>query len=360
MSQSILPITDFIDRLIDQSYTLIDARSESEYMHGHIPGALNIPLLKDDQRKIVGTIYKNHGHESAVLKGFELVGPYFHSIITEAGVKAPKKEILLYCWRGGMRSNIMSWLLTTSGFNVTKLDGGYKSFRNWVIDTCSQERDMIVLGGKTGSGKTAFLNALEKSGEQVLDLEGLANHKGSAFGALGMLPQPSNEHFENLIALKCHSFKAGMPVWIENESRSIGSNILPEKIYNLIRSSPLVQVETTDEKRMERITKEYGCFNLDVLAAITVKIQKRLGPQNMKQANELLFANDFPGWLKIILSYYDRLYNYGSTQRNPEIAEAVHISEMNEQDALQQIIITGKKILSKWKENNYEYSGKSS
>ena len=192
-----LPLLDFMNEAKDS--IVLDVRSEGEYKQGHLPGAINVPLLNNEERKIVGTTYKQVGREAAVIKGFELVGHKFADYIKLVQKLSPSKKISVYCWRGGMRSNTMGWLLQLSGFNVTVLKGGYKTFRNWALETLKEERNVVILGGKTCTGKTELLKKLKEKGEQVIDLEQLACHKGSTFGSLGQDAQPSNEHFENIL-----------------------------------------------------------------------------------------------------------------------------------------------------------------
>lgn len=222
-----------------------------------------------------------------------------------------------------MRSSILGWLLTMAGFKVTLLNGGYKSFRNLILESFSLPRNVMVIGGKTGSGKTEILQRLKESGEQVLDLEGLAHHKGSAFGALGQLPQPSNEQFENLIGSQWLQFDSGSRIWIENESRNIGSCTLPAPVFMRIRDSILVEVHVPVASRKERIKNEYGIFSTEELSEATKKIGKRLGPLKLKEALSYLEEGNFDQWLDIVLAYYDKLYSYGTDQRKPELVVKV-------------------------------------
>src|SRR5258705_1089911 len=227
----VLLIEDYLQNVFTGNHLLLDVRSESEYFQGRIPGAANLPLLDDEARKEVGITYKVKGRNQAVEKGFELTGGKFHTFIKTvkdylsqpqtSGLKP--QTVMLYCWRGGMRSGIMSWLLETAGIGTVLLKGGYKSYRQWALQQIEAERKVIILGGKTGNGKTFLLNELKKSGEQVLDLEALANHRGSAFGAIGMEAQPRQEHFENLIAFELGKSDPEKILWIENESSKVGS-----------------------------------------------------------------------------------------------------------------------------------------
>ncbi len=340
MPPRFLEVTDFVNELcrVNNRIPLIDTRSEAEFEHAGIPGAINLPLLPNEDRKIVGTIYKQKGHDAAVIKGFELTGPRFHQILSDSLNQFPEKELMMYCWRGGMRSGIMSWLHETTGFKVTLLKGGYKAFRGWVNETLETPRKVIVLGGHTGSGKTEVLHHLKSLGEQVIDLEALANHKGSAFGALGKSGQPSNEQFENFLAAEWSRLNPDKTVWLENESRSIGSCIIPENIFNLIRTAPLIEMNIGFSKRLERIRKEYACFPVDVLKATTIKIKKRLGPQHLKAALEYLDQSDFDGWLEVVMVYYDKLYEHGTSVRLPGSVHTADLTITSEEQIAPEII----------------------
>ena len=346
MGITVLEIAEFIKMVEAGEMPVLDARSESEFSHARLPGALNLPLLNDDERKEVGTIYKHKGKEAAVHTGFKLVGPRFHEIITKAKELAPGKEVCLYCWRGGMRSQIIAWILQMNGFRVVILEGGYKTYRNWVLEVVNKPLRAIILGGPTGSGKTEILDQIMDLGGQVLRLEELANHRGSAFGALGKSGQPSNEHFENMIAMDWNRFDPSKPVWIENESRTIGSNLLPPSIYETIRTSDLIQIQVGDDRRKQRILEEYGIFPIDVLAATTGKIGKRLGPQHLKQALLLLEAGDIHGWLEIVLGYYDKLYAHGSTQREKDKCFDINLEDIAENEFAAKLIAFTEEQLS--------------
>jgi tRNA 2-selenouridine synthase len=340
----VISISEFLKKRALNSCPVIDARSESEFSHAHIPGSVNIPLLNNAERIEVGTLYKQRGREEAVTKGFELVGPRFHKIIEDVNKLTSEKEVLLYCWRGGMRSNILGWVLSMAGFKVSLLNGGYKSFRKFVLDEIKVPKNVVVLGGATGSGKTDLLVSLKKEGEQVLDLEGLANHKGSAFGALGQAVQPSNEHFENKIALEWFEFDDIKTVWVENESRSIGSCMVPEGIFTQIRDNKVINIIVPLEERIQRIRKDYGKFPTEVLAETSKKIEKRLGPQHLKAALEFLNAGDFNSWLTIILGYYDKLYQHGNDLRDQKNIVHLDLSIIKESEYTKTLINAAQKL----------------
>ena len=224
----LLPITEFWQA----PGPILDVRSPGEYIQGHLPGAVSFPLFSDDERAQVSTCYKQKGKETAIELGLELVGPKMAGLVKQAKALAPKRQVRVHCWRGGMRSSSVGWLLETSGLEVNLLSGGYKTFRRWVRTTLATPRSLVVVGGMTGTGKTDILHALRDSGEQVLDLEGLANHRGSSYGALMLPPQPSTEQFDNLIDQQLMEFVPQRPEWVEAESRLVGTCRAPDEILD--------------------------------------------------------------------------------------------------------------------------------
>jgi tRNA 2-selenouridine synthase len=303
---------------------LVDARSEGEFAQSHIPGAINIPILNNAERIQVGTLYKQAGPEKATLKGFELVGPRFHLIQREALRNFPNKKVMLYCWRGGMRSQILSWLLTQVGFEVYRLAGGYKTYRTFTFNEVRKPYPLLVLGGKTGAAKTVLLQKLKERGEQVVDLEGLANHKGSSFGAIGLPGQPTVEQFENLLAEQLRKIQPDRAIWVENESRRIGRIILPDPFFLQMTQSPRIEIEKTDTERIAHITREYAGLDQVELSDAVLRLQKRLGGDRTKQAVEAIQANQPEIWIPILLQYYDKTYSYDLARH--EVSKTIHLN----------------------------------
>lgn len=315
MAKTLL-IAPFLQELKANKVVLLDARSESEHERGHIPGALSFPLLNNEERVIVGTTYKQQGREEAVRTGFDLVGKKFVEFIDKAKLLAPQKQVYIYCWRGGMRSNIMAWVLNMAGFKVTLLKGGYKEYRKWAIEQFSVSKKVMVLGGPTGCGKTEILLELQKAGQQFIDLEGLAHHKGSAFGGLGQQPQPTQETFENRLAWQWADVDADKVLWLENESRKIGKNIIPEGVYFQMRDASVIQLKRDYEIRKARILNEYGHFPTQQLAEKTISVAKRLGGLNLKNALHYLAEKDLTNWVDILMTYYDKTYANSNAVRD--------------------------------------------
>ncbi len=308
MAEQLISLDQFFS--LRMQIPMIDARSEGEFAQSHIPDANNLPILNNKERIVVGTLYKEKGAEAATLKGFELVGPRFHQIQKEAIRLFPNRKIIVYCWRGGMRSQILSWLLGMVGFEVFRLKGGYKTYRTFTFEEVRKDRKLIVLGGKTGTGKTILLHKLKDQGEQTLDLEGIANHKGSSFGGIGLPPQPTVEQFENLLAESLKDLNPTVPTWIENESRKIGRLILPDRLFEQMSKAPLVDIQKTSEERSSLIATEYGNLPEDELISAVKRLQKRLGGLRTQEAIAAIQEKNHQSWISNLLIYYDKTYEF--------------------------------------------------
>ncbi|WP_170266438.1 tRNA 2-selenouridine(34) synthase MnmH [Phaeocystidibacter luteus] len=296
-----------------EEFILLDVRAPSEFEAGHIPGAHSFPLFNDNERAEVGTLYKREGKDKAVNRGLEIVGPKLAYFVTEAKTMANDKTIVLYCWRGGMRSGSMEWLLETAGLKVERIKGGYKAYRGWAnqkIESYSNGAKWRVLSGMTGSGKTEVLKALAQKGEQVIDLEGLAEHRGSAFGHLLMKPQPTTEHFMNLLGKELHALRSSKPIWIEDESRLIGKVVLPNALYDAIQDAPHYDLNVTTDRRAKNLVEQYGDASADQFKASFTSIKKRLGGLRYKQAVESVDNGDLEAAATLALDYYDKTYSH--------------------------------------------------
>ena len=308
-------IEDFL--LLRSSQSLVDVRSQGEYQEGHIRGAINIPLLNNDERVIVGTAYKQRGQQEAIREGFRLVGPRLGEILSEAEKIAQGKELLVHCWRGGMRSNNFCQFVGMAKIKSRPLEGGYKSYRQFVFDYFNKPLQIILIGGCTGSGKSEVLRALQEAGEQILDLEKLASHKGSAFGALMLPPQPTTEQFHNDLFEELFKLDLSKRIWVEDESITIGKVFLPTDLWQQMRTSPLVQMDVPKEIRIQRLVNEYGQADRDEFLDAMNRIVKRLGGQHHKAAKEKLLEGDMAGTIDILLTYYDKYY-LGSMQNKTD------------------------------------------
>jgi tRNA 2-selenouridine synthase len=294
---------------------VVDVRTPAEFKQGHIPSAHNIPIFSNSERKSIGTIYKNNGRQKAVLEGLEYAGPKLTSYIKKALKLSRNNKLLLHCWRGGMRSASIAWLLQTYGISCQVLNGGYKSFRTMVLSYLSESFPFIVVGGLTGSGKTDVLQSLALKGEQILDLEGLSNHKGSAFGHLGEPVQNTNEQFENDIFWSLNSLEQKRTIWVEDESRNIGRNTIPGKIYSGIRNAPVIFLDVPLKDRIHRLVNDYASFPADELIHSIEKISTRLGGKSTQDAIAAVQKEDYEKTVELVLRYYDKTYGFGLGKR---------------------------------------------
>jgi len=309
-----IDISRFLD--LAENIPVVDVRSPSEYNTGHIPGAFNIPLFDDKERETAGIKYKKEGRSKAIIAGIELAGPKMHLKLQEALKIAKNGKLLVHCWRGGMRSEAMAWLFLLGDIDTEILNRGYKAYRNYILSALSGKRKTIILGGMTGSSKTLILRHLKKQGQQVIDLEKLANHKGSAFGALGQPPQPSSEYFANLLFNEWKQINKDLPVWIEDESRNIGNVFMPDDFYNNLQDSPTIILLMEVKERLPRLMEEYSTYPPELLKGSIMKISKRLGGDKTKDALDAVDKDDLAKAVEIVLKYYDKAYLYGIKRKN--------------------------------------------
>jgi tRNA 2-selenouridine synthase len=301
---------------------IADVRTPAEFDHGHIPQAHNLPIFTNEERVQVGTTYKQIGREEAILLGFEFTGPKWGDFIKEALTFSPEKKIALHCWRGGMRSGAMAWALNLYGFEVYLLEGGYKSYRRWALELFSQAFKLLILGGMTGSGKTQILHAMKNSGEQMIDLEDLAQHQGSSYGSMGTLIQPSQEQFENNLAYQLSKINKDKPLWLEDESRTVGKRSIPNPLWDQMRKAPVIKLNITLEERIRFLTQEYGKLDPNFLIECTQRIGKRLGPEQTRDAILAIQENRMADFIRLVLVYYDKTYKTGQSMRKePSIYE---------------------------------------
>lgn len=294
---------------------IVDVRSPAEYIQGHIPGAVSLPLFDDVERAEIGTLYKQVSREAAVRRGLELVAPRMAEYIGKLRSQSEEKHVFMYCWRGGMRSGFMSNLFTLFSYEVKLLEGGYKSFRNEVLRAMLIPYRLRVISGFTGSRKTEILQALQCSGEFCIDLELLARHKGSAFGHLGMEPQHSCEQFENDLFACLRAAKEDQVIWIEDESRSIGKIHIHQDFFNQMQKAECVFLDVDFEERVDFLMEFYGKRSKEELIESAEKTSRRMGPQHLKHAIELIEGGDIRAFISEMLKYYDKSYLYSYTRR---------------------------------------------
>lgn len=352
------PIEDFL-RLRDAGLPLLDVRSPAEYRTAHMAGAHNLPLFSDAERAQVGAAYARQGQEAASLLALRLVGGRLADMVesarrlcpprpltpdaaaalaacpaASAGTipampetpSAPCRHVLLHCWRGGLRSRSVGWLLESCGFTVHLLRGGYRAFRTHVRKELARPRPVLVLGGMTGCGKTDILHALAARGEQIIDLEGLAHHRGSAFGAVALSGgQPGNEAFENSLFEQWRTLDPRRPVWLEDESRRIGHVTLCEEFFRHIDTSPLLVVDLPLPLRIRRLVAIYGSAApgsppapdiVEALCAALRKLHRRLGSEACARCCELVREGRLDEAVGRVLHYYDKCYGHQQARRS--------------------------------------------
>lgn len=297
---------------------IIDVRSPAEFAQGHIPGAFNVPLFDDNERAEIGILYKKAGKLAAILRGLDIVGPKMSGFIKEGLTISHEQKIRIHCWRGGMRSDSMAWLFSTAGFEVNLLTGGYKAYRTFIREKFESEAKYVVLSGKTGSGKTEILHELKKSGQQILDLEGIAHHKGSSFGAIGEIPQPTTEQFENLLFEELKKLDLSKTIWLEDESKCIGRVSIPEPLFSKMRTCSVIRIDMPVKLRVHRLVKDYAGYPKGELVDAIHRITRKLGGQHANTAIEAIQNNDFETAIEIVLFYYDKTYSFGLEKRVPE------------------------------------------
>lgn len=306
MADYSLDIAEFLKR--SGSLPVIDVRSQAEYQHAHIPGAVNLPLFSNEERSIIGTLYLQKGSSEAISKGLEFIRPRMNAYASSGYDIAPGGESLMHCWRGGMRSNSMAWLFNTVGIKTFTLSGGYKNYRRHVLNSFQKAFDLVVIGGMTGSGKTAVIEALESLGEQVVHLERLANHKGSVFGGIGMPDQPSTEQFENDLSARLMMFNTERPVFIEDESPAIGKVFIPRDFCRQITAAPLINLVVPVNRRIEHLVETYATGNPELIIAGVKRLERRLGLEHAGRIIHSITAGDMNEAVGLILRYYDKVY----------------------------------------------------
>jgi tRNA 2-selenouridine synthase len=339
-------IREFLKR--SENQLILDVRSPAEYAHAHIPGAISFPLFSNEERAVVGTAYKQQSREHAIRLGLDFFGPKMRPMVDEAerllGMNQENSghpgshSVFVYCWRGGMRSSAVAWLLDMYGFKVTLLSGGYKSFRNFTLQTFEQPFAFRILGGYTGSGKTEVLKALGAQGETIIDLEELAAHRGSAFGGYNMPPPPTQEMFENMLGSELRKKSGGgesntekalnqlNTIWLEDESQRIGNINLPKALWETMRSAPVVFLDIPFEERLGHVLEEYSQTPVDSLISSAERIRKRLGPLETKNTIAFLEEGNIREAFRILLHYYDKQYLKGLNGRQGMAALVTKIS----------------------------------
>lgn len=307
--------TDEFIRLKNK-YPLLDLRSPKEFNNGHIPGAVNLPLFSDEERHQTGIIYKQHGRQKAIYKGLDYIGPKMRKIAETATGLSVENKVLIHCWRGGMRSRSVAWLLNFCGLEAIVLDGGYKEYRKFVLNQFKQKYNLLIIGGYTGSLKTKYLYEFSSDGFQIIDIEALAAHKGSAFGGYNQSENLSQEQFENDMAEELNKLNPEKLILVEDESRTLGRVTVPNDFYLQMKNARVIFIDLDIRYRIKNIISDYGNLEKEFLIRSINKISKRLGGLRVKEAVEAVEINDLETACQIILSYYDKAYLLSLSKRN--------------------------------------------
>jgi len=336
---------------------LIDVRSPSEYELDHIPGAKNFPVLNDEERHHVGWTYKNKSAFDAKKIGASIVAKNIAAHIEQSFIHKPKNwSPTIYCWRGGQRSGSMSIILRQIGWRAQQLHGGYKAFRKTVIDDTDRISDklrFIVVCGMTGVGKTRVLESIHAHGGQILDLEDLANHRGSLLGQSPSGPQPSQKRFETQIWDRIRSVDTSKAVFVESESKKIGSLRIPEKLLTAIRSGECLNINASIKERVSRLRQDYEHYLLDPESLETdiVRLRERVGSQTIDQWVEMINQRDWnPFITELLTRYYDPLYGKAMRQNFKKLNTAKNFTLESTSDS--NISDFSKQILTEFKTPN--------
>ncbi len=307
---------------------VLDVRSPGEFNKGHFPGAVSFPLFSDTERAEVGTLYKQVGQQQAMERGLELVSPKIREMVVEAQEIATDKKLLIHCWRGGLRSQSVAGLLKVAGIEVKVLEGGYKAYRRWVLNSFEKEYRFQVLGGMTGSGKTEVLQLLKEAGEEVIDLEKIADHRGSSFGRLGAYGRITQAQFENDLANQLFQ-KEKHRIWLEDESRQIGSLIIPNSIWEQMMEAPFVFLDPQLPYRVAKLIEDYGSFEVSEIQEAIDRIKRRLGRLRHRQAMAYLHDGNKEDLVTMLLEYYDKSYLHAMKDRRSQIQSKVDPSALS-------------------------------
>ncbi len=333
------PVTDFRNL----TSPIIDVRSPSEYCKGHWPGAINIPLFSDIERETIGKSYKKESRLKAIFNGLKITIPSTKKLLEIINQITTKKEginksLRIYCWRGGMRSSAFAWLARTIGISTYLLEGGYKNYRKWVLNQFEADLPIRLIGGKTGTRKTDLLNYINEEKIHVIDLEGIANHRGSSFGSLGMKEQPSTQQFENILAESLYKFhkNSAMEIWLEAESSNLGKCRIPNSLYTKMKKAPILEIIKDKNERVKNLVNVYSQNSQAELKDAVNRISKRLGPQKTKEALTAIERKEWSQACESMLDYYDKCYEFDLKKSNN--INSINLSGLSLKSSLNKIL----------------------
>ncbi|MCM2264293.1 MAG: tRNA 2-selenouridine(34) synthase MnmH [Desulfuromonadales bacterium] len=349
MADLVISLEKALD-LRDRGALLVDARSPGEYAEATIPGALNVPILDDIERVEIGTLYKQEGRQAARRRGVEIVAPKIPALIDRIASArlSGSPPVVVFCWRGGMRSRALTQFLELAGIPARQMAGGHKAFRTLVRGFFENGEwgRLIVLRGLTGVGKTSLLQRLAVAGHPVVDLEGLANHRGSAFGHLGLPPQPTQRMFEALLWDALRRIPPSGYALAEGESRHIGRLALPLRVYQGLQAEVSLWIEAPLEARVRNILADYPARDhlRDDFARPIQALKERLGRQVVEELAGLLQEGAWEELVRrLMVDYYDPLYRHTFPERRIDVSINDEVSGLaGLQAAIGQVLAQGK------------------
>ncbi|MEN9223125.1 MAG: tRNA 2-selenouridine(34) synthase MnmH [Thermostichus sp. BF3_bins_97] len=328
---------------------IIDVRSPAEFAEDHWPGAVNLPVLQDAERAEVGILYKQVDPFTARKRGASLVAQNIsRHLQTHFADKDRDYRPLIYCWRGGQRSGSLALVLSQVGWLVTVVEGGYKTYRAWVrrqLQSLPQQFTYRVLCGATGSGKTQLLHQLRQQGAQVLDLEGLAQHRGSLLGAEWQRPQPSQKGFESQLLQAFLGWDPAQPVWVEAESAKVGQLHLPPALWQALTASDCIEVRLPMAERVAGLIAHYPHWieHPQALKRKLLPLKPRYGQARLQRWFELIDGEDWPLFVQELLEqHYDPTYRHGLQRDFSRIRARVDLPDLSElslKEAAEQLLI---------------------
>ena len=317
---------------------IIDARSEHEFAVDHFPGALNLPVVHDEEYALVGTLHKTDTHQ-AYLLGVQLSMANISTAISDTIQTFPRgTRVLVYCFRGGKRSKLWLDALTTIGFKVKRLQGGWKAYRAWVrgsLETLPLQFQYNVLCGPTGCGKTRLLYALRRSGSQILDLEDIAKHRGSLIGYLPGVNQPAQKLFDSLLLAELRQLDPAKPVWVEAESKKIGDVALPDSVFGAIHAGTVFRVEAPMEARVALWREDYGHFEKDPFDMLSrlQHLRTLVGGEEFEKWKQLAAEERMPELFERLMTHhYDLAYGRSIRKHYPnyETTSVINMADLSE------------------------------
>jgi tRNA 2-selenouridine synthase len=321
-----------VEEALKKGFKLVDVRTKEEFEEFHIPGAINVPLFTKEEREEVSKVYYERGEKEARLFALKLVGPKLYEIVSRIReVKEKNGQVAVYCWRGGMRSLAVATICNLTGIHVFRLKGGYRAFRQFIlrrIEEISENLKVVVLYGPTGVGKTRILRELKEEGYPVIDLEGLAGHRGSVFGGIG-LTQPSQKMFDSLLWQELEKFKNSPYVLVEGESKKIGKLFIPEPFWRAMERGKKLLLTLPLEERVKVSMKDYGVgkFPPEVYLRALSRIKKILGDEKYAHIRALIEAENYEEAVReLMVNYYDKLYS----RSTPEVQYKIKAESLPE------------------------------